>query len=140
MKKLILNERETAYQFLKFSLIGFLNTVIHYGIFIILFRYATVHYLVSSVIGYVAGLINSFILNKKWTFRTKGVRKDVEFTKFCLVNLAALLANLGSLGFFVSYMNIIPELGQLLAIIFSLTVNFLGNKFWTFRQGFELPL
>lgn len=93
-----------------------------------------VYYLAASAMGYVAGLINSFILNKRLTFRTKGVYIRIELIKFVTVNLAALLINIGSLGFFVSYINIVPEHGQLVAMLFSMTVNFLGNKFWTFQQ------
>ena len=122
-------------QFLKFSLIGILNTGIHYGIFFVLFRFAGLHYLVASTMGYCAGLINSFILNKKWTFRTKGTRIDIEFMKFIVVNLISLLVNVGSLSYFVSAMHIMPELGQLFAIAFSMTANFIGNKFWTFQTS-----
>ena len=135
MKKSILNKRGSGIQFLKFSLIGFLNTSLHYGIFFILLRFQGIHYLVASTIGYCVGMINSFILNKKWTFRTTEVRKDIEFVKFVLVNLAALLVNIGSLKYFVCIVDIRPEFGQIFGISLSMTTNFLGNKFWTFSHS-----
>lgn len=138
MKKLISNNKETGIQFIKFSLIGFLNTGIHYGIFLICFGLLGIHYLIASVIGYCAGVINSFILNKLWTFRTKGTRKDVEFAKFVVVNMVALSINVGSLKFFVAFVDMRPELGQVIAIGFAIIVNFLGNKLWTFRIRDEL--
>ena len=135
MKKLIFNKRETGSQFLKFCLIGFLNTAIHYGIFIFFLRTLLVNYLIASVFGYCTGLINSYILNKKWTFQSTGVRKDAEFAKFVLVNVFALSANLGALKCFVCLMSMAPELGQVFAIGFSTTTNFIGNKFWTFQKA-----
>ena len=133
MKKSILINRETGIQFIKFATIGFLNTMIHYGVFLLLFRLAGVHYLLASSIGYCAGLINSFILNKTLTFRTKGTRTGIEFVKFVLVNVLALGANLLVLKFSVLFLDLIPELGQIFAIGFSIVINFLGNKIWTFR-------
>ena len=37
--------RKTADQFVKFCLVGVLNTGIHYGVFLALFRYFRIHYL-----------------------------------------------------------------------------------------------
>lgn len=121
-------------QFLKFAMIGFLNTGIHYLIFLWLFRVVGLYYMLASVIGYCCGLMNSFILNKKWTFKTKGVRKDIEFARFILVNIAALIVNVGTMKYFVSVLKIAPEFSQIGAIGFSMMTNFVGNKFWTFRS------
>jgi putative flippase GtrA len=85
------------------------------------------------VIGYCAGVINSYILNKLWTFQTKGTRKDVEFAKFAVINVFSLSINVGAIKFFVALVGMRPELGQVIAIGFALVVNFLGNKLWTFR-------
>jgi len=130
-----LSNRETGIQFAKFSVIGVFNTGIHYGIFLLLFRVGGVFYLLASTIGYCAGLINSFVLNRSWTFPSTGVRKEIEFAKFVVVNIVALLINVGMLKCFVGYLNIVPEVGQLLAIGFSMTANFLGNKFWSFQSA-----
>jgi putative flippase GtrA len=134
MKKSILINRETIIQFLKFGMIGLVNTGIHYGVFLLLFRPFGFHYLLASSIGYCAGLINSFILNKRLTFRTMGTRTDIEFAKFVLVNVLALATNLGALKVFVSLIHLIPEVGQVFAIGFSIVINFLGNKIWTFSS------
>lgn len=134
MKRLIFNNRITGIQLVKFSLIGLLNTGIHYSIFLFLYRVFGVYYLAASVVGYCAGLINSYIMNKKWTFRTTGVRVHIEFVKFIMVNLISLFVNLAALKYAVDHIGIIPEVGQIIAIVFSTIVNFLGNKLWTFHQ------
>jgi putative flippase GtrA len=54
--------------------------------------------------------------------------------KFILVNLIALYINNNSLDYFIQIRNIRAEIAQVYSISFSLTANFLGNKFWTFRS------
>lgn len=121
-------------QFIIFSVVGLINTGIHYCVFLFLYRFININYLVASVVGYSCGLLNSFILNKKWTFKTINVRKDLELIKFIIVNVVALGVNIIGLKFFVEAMGIRPEISQIAAIGFSLVTNFFGNKYWTFRS------
>lgn len=129
-----MGEKFIVIQFIKFSLVGVLNTAIHYAVFFALFKFFGIYYLLASGIGYFTGLVNSFILNRKWTFQ-KGKDSDwSEFLKFLLVNFGSLLVNLFSLKYSVLLTGIRPEFGQLAAICLSTAANFLGNKFWTFRH------
>lgn len=124
--------QETGVQFIKFALIGVLNTSIHYLVFLALYRLGEVHYLIATAIGYCAGLLNSFLLNKKWTFKTVNVRIDFEFFKFVVVNLVSLLINMVTLQAAVTVLHLIPEVGQVIAVAFHTCANFLGSKYWTF--------
>ena len=122
-------------QFVKFSIVGVLNTSIHYCSFYLLFHYLGVYYLLASAIGYTLGLINSFLLNKSWTFRVKQIQNSTAFMKFLAVNMVAFLTNLIALSLLTESYSIYPELAQVWAIALSLFVNFLGNKFWVFSEG-----
>lgn len=119
----------------KFGLVGVANTAIHYIVFYVLYVLLGVYYLLSSTIGYGAGLLNSYVLNKTWTFQSKGVDTKMEFGKFVLVNLISLGTNLAALNLFVVQGGLRPEVAQAMAIFFSLAVNFAGNKFWTFNSS-----
>jgi len=134
LKKLFARHQETGVQFIKFALIGVLNTSIHYLVFLALYRAGGMHYLLSSAIGYCVGLFNSFLLNKIWTFKTVNVRKDIEFLKFVVVNMVSLLVNMITLQVAVTLLHLIPEVGQIIAIILHTCTNFVGNKYWTFYQ------
>ena len=135
LKTILTRYRETVTQFVKFGLVGLLNTSIHYLVFLALYRYAGVHYLISTVVGYCIGIFNSFLLNKNWTFKTVNVRKDVEFLKFVVVNIVSMLVNVITLHLTVAVMHLIPEIGQIIAVFFHTCANFIGNKYWTFHQG-----
>lgn len=126
-------------QFIKFGLVGGLNTAIHYVVFLLLLRLGT-PLLLASALGYTVGLLNSFLLNRSWTFRVSGGQRRRQFVCFVVVNLVALGLNLLALELLVSEMHLAPELAQVLAIGASLVVNFIGNRWWVFRGSTPAPL
>ena len=74
--------RKTAVQLLKYGVIGVMNTVITLVTFYVLNTKAEVSYGISNVVGYILGVINSFIWNRKWVFKThNNVRR--EALDFC---------------------------------------------------------
>ena len=56
------------YKGYKFGIVGMLSTIFNYGIFAFLYKIISIHYIVSSVTGYVSGLFLGYLLNKNWTF------------------------------------------------------------------------
>ncbi|WP_419174468.1 GtrA family protein [Desulfosediminicola sp.] len=125
---------KTSFQLVRFAFIGALNTIIHYLIFILLFRALGFAMITASVIGYFSGMINSFILNRRWTFQLSGPGYGSEFIKFAAVNIVSLGINILFLQMLVSFFDILPEISQVMAIIVALSVNFSGNKYWTFQH------
>jgi putative flippase GtrA len=119
-------------QFLKFAVVGVLNSAIHYLIFLFLYSVLGTQYLLASIIGYVAGMVNSYVLNRRWTFKSRNRRLMTELSRFVVVNLVSLGANLGLLYLLVSNGLMAPTWAQIVAIVGSTLVNFVLNKFWTF--------
>ena len=56
------------YKGYKFGIVGILSTVFNYGVFAFLYKIVSVHYILSSITGYVSGLLLGYLLNKNWTF------------------------------------------------------------------------
>lgn len=123
----------SARQFVIFSLVGLVNTAVHFCVFVVLFRAFDVPLLLASALGYCAGIANSYVMNRSWTFRVKGGASTAEFLRFAAVNIVSLLVNLLVLHFLTRSMNLMPEISQAAAILASLIVNFAGNKWWAFR-------
>lgn len=64
-------------QFLKYAIVGVINTVVTFVVIFITKSVMGINPLVANAIGYVAGLINSFVWNKQWVFHSKkGVGKE----------------------------------------------------------------
>jgi putative flippase GtrA len=135
MKRSIFSKADMTSQFIKFSIVGVVNSLVQFIVFLALYRILHLYYLLASGIGYGAGMINSYLLNKHWTFMHRKKRTFGEIARFVIVNAAALAVNLLVLKMFKEAAVVSIETGQVFAIGFSLVVNFLGNRHWTFRTA-----
>jgi putative flippase GtrA len=120
-------------QAIRFGLVGVLNTFITIAVIFILMKGFRVHYALSNSIGYALGFINSFLLNKKWTFRSAG-NVGIEGMLFVAVFGVCYLIQFGALLFMKEVIGIKAEYAQLLAMPVYTSLNFMLNKFVTFRR------
>lgn len=146
-------------QFSKFSVVGVLNvlisTVVFYlcyeewhigsGLFVLAgsagedlraflqgFGIGSLDGLVATIIGYVAGMANSFFLNRSWTFGTRGVDVIGQMRRFVILNLIGLSTSSAAMFIFVDLLRW-PYMAVWTAVVaLMLMLNFLGNKYWTF--------
>lgn len=78
-----IEKRQTIVQFIKYAMVGCLNTAVTLGVIFVLNSLCGINLYAANAIGYVAGLINSFIWNKNWVFKSsKGYKR--EALKFAL--------------------------------------------------------
>ncbi|WP_127837409.1 GtrA family protein [Clostridium prolinivorans] len=119
-------------QFIKFSMVGILNTVITIISYNIL-TFTGINYILSNTIAYILGMINSYFWNKTWVFSSKD--KDINLViKFIIVNFITLVLNNYILHVFVSNFKFNKSISQIPAIICGMVVNFVLNKIWTFKD------
>ena len=118
-------------QIIKFSLVGVLNTVVGYGVFFISSLY--INYLLALIFSHIVGVIHSFIWNKYWVFRSSK-NKIREFLKFYSVYGVMLLINIAMLYYFVSILNISPQISQLIILPFLTILTYTGHKYWSFKK------
>jgi putative flippase GtrA len=121
-------------QFIKFNMVGVVNTVITFTVSFSLIHLFGMHELVTYPIGYVCGLINSFIMNKFWTFGKKHHFGILEIIKFIIVNMIALGGSEVIIKFAGDVFNTAPAVGILLGLCFSIPANYVGFKFWVFKD------
>ena len=68
---MIINIRGAAMrQFIRYTFVGVLNTLVTLVVIYLCKSIIGINPWVSNAIGYVAGLINSFIFNKNWVFKS----------------------------------------------------------------------
>jgi putative flippase GtrA len=118
-------------QISRFVAVGILNTIIGVGSYFILLDF-NIYYLLSSLIAHMIGVTNSFIWNKKWTFRTNGnILK--EFLKFNTVYAVAFFVNLLLLVLFVEKFEFNPKISGVFSLGIIAMISFFGHKYWSFR-------
>ncbi len=113
-----------------FLFVGVLNTLITYLVFVLLLQWS-VSYITSSILSYIAGMINSYILNRNIVFKSsknKSVRKTKSLLAFCIVNLFSLVSSTSILYMCVEFFGIYVYVAQVLAITCSLVINYMGYR------------
>ncbi len=120
-------------QAIKYGVVGVINTLITAVVIWIMMKLLGCSDVVSNVVGYMAGVLNSFIWNKKWTF--KSTEKWIgSAIRFGVVFGVCYLLQLGLLVFVLdTYLPIDPYYNQLIAMAFYTVINFVMNKFYTFK-------
>lgn len=138
MRRLLLygvKKGENAKQFIKFGTVGVSNTLVNLAVLYFLTSILGIYYLVSAVAAFLVANFNSFLLNKRWTFKEKIKHHFFsKYIKFLSVSLGSLVVNLAALYLFTSILGIYYLISQIIAIGISLIINFTGNKIWTFRK------
>ncbi len=127
---------KTLTEIIKYGIVGISNTVVTAVVIWVLLKGLGCSDVISNIIGYVAGVVNSFIWNKRWTFQSKdsweksAVRFGIAFGICYLFQLV-----------FLMYLNrvlpIDPYYNQLIAMVFYTALNFLFNKYYAFRKEEE---
>lgn len=64
--------KKTFVQLLKYGVIGVSNTLITLVVFYVINTLMGLDYAVANTLGYILGLINSFVWNRTWVFCTGG--------------------------------------------------------------------
>ncbi len=119
-------------QLLKFVGVGLLNTLLSLAIINIL-MYVGVNYQLANLIGYVAGVINSFFWSKFWVFQSqKSLYKEALL--FSIVFFFCYAANFLALLFLVEILALSPYIAQPIAMCVYTLLNFILNRTITFRK------
>jgi putative flippase GtrA len=122
-------------QFFKFSIVGLSNTIIAYGLYILLVRFG-VYYIVANIISFFVGIVNSFFWNSKFVFKKKekkGMYLSFIKTAISYAFTGIILANF-LLYFFVEVLEISKYLAPLVGLVITVPSNFFLNKYWVFRE------
>ncbi|WP_237894355.1 GtrA family protein [Priestia megaterium] len=111
---------------------GGLNTAIDFLVFSLL-SYLDVYYIIAQCISYGCGVVNSYLLNRTWTFQQQGKRSKYEFPKFTVLNLFTLIVTSFLLTVFHYRFNMSLPYSKILVTVVSVGLNYIGTRFWVFK-------
>lgn len=120
----------------RFMAVGCLNTSVDFLTFTMMHSLFGVDKLICQITGYSAGVINSFILNKLWTFENKGSNLNTAFqvVRFAAINLISLGISLIGLKYINEYFGVNIYVSKLIVTGIAQAVNYFGYKFWVFNS------
>lgn len=124
-------------QVLRFGTVGLLNTGVDFLMFTLCLKVFVFPLLLSQAIGYGCGVINSFFVNRAFTFRAREVRSFGAFSVFVLVNLVSLGVSLLVISWLENAFTINVYLAKIAATAAALAINFVGSRWLVFGKAKE---
>jgi len=118
-------------EFLKFCTVGAVNTGIDLVIFAVLSSWGF-SLLVAHSLSYTCGGLNSFLLNRTWTFK-QGSHTPGQLIKFLLLNFLTLMITYFLMVGVYNYLAWPMLICKLVAIGGGLVLNFVGSRLWVFN-------
>jgi len=137
--------RASLWQIIRFGIVGTLNTIIDLlALNILLWRFPTHSanlLLFYNSIAYTLGALNSFGLNKYWTFRRRQTITGGEVVRFAIVNVGGILCNdsiiwivAGMLHPLIASNLLWANASKLTAIAGTMMISYLGMWLWVFAS------
>jgi len=138
--------KTTLWQFARFSAVGLLNTLIDViTLNILLWRFPTHSanlLLVYNSFAYCLGALNSFCLNKYWTFKQRNVLNGGEVARFAVMSVTGILCSDSILWLVARLLHPLITNGLLwaniskgTAIIGTMTISYLSMRLWVFSKS-----
>lgn len=127
---------QTVIQFIKFSLVGLSNTLLSLIVYYVFLWIDENLYLVGNIAGWVVSVANAFFWNNKYVFADKsdGVKKLIlKIGKTYLSYGGTFLLSTILLYLEVESWRWSAVLSPILNLLVTIPLNFILNKFWTFR-------
>lgn len=121
-----------SYRWIRFLFVGGINTIIGYGSYALLIFLKT-NYLLATTLSTIIGVINSYVWNRKFTFKSnKSIKKEIP--KFASVYLISYCAGMIIIYTLVSKLNMNQYLAGLLNLVSTTLISWFGHKYISFRE------
>jgi dolichol-phosphate mannosyltransferase len=125
--------RRGVRQFVKFGIVGASGLIVNFIIAHLLERTTSLSGFTDFAIGFMAGGVSNYVLNRVWTFRSNR-HPLFEGLQFLTVSLISL--GLGKIVFAIADHYGFHHFSTtwLVATLCGIFVNFFLNKYWTFKH------
>ncbi|MBE6844778.1 MAG: GtrA family protein [Ruminococcus sp.] len=124
-------------QFVKFGMVGVLNTLISTGIYYIFIFVNEDLYLIGHIVGFIVSVLNAYYFNQKFVFKLQmsTFREHLKaLLKTYLSYGFTFLLSTFLLWFFVEICDISEKIVPFINLLITTPLNFIFNKFWSFKK------
>ena len=132
MSKLEGRGAEELKRIVKFGITGVGNTLVDMAVGALLL-FLGVNVYASKCVGYCAGMLNSYLINRKWTFQTKDRFFSLQMVRFIATNLIVLAVSMVLIKVFVEFWGLSDLLAMLLTTCCTMALNFIISRLWVFK-------
>lgn len=134
------NIKDIVIQFIKFGIVGAINTVLSYIITNTCYYVLHLHAQISNIIAFIITVFISFMLNGKFVFNKNSEKRSF----WC--SLAKVYASYSITGLFLTAILLYVEeqligiphyIATLMNLVVTIPINFILNKFWAYKEKKE---
>tara|TARA_B110000008_G_C16665435_1_gene442582 strand:- start:44 stop:421 length:378 start_codon:yes stop_codon:yes gene_type:complete len=119
-------------QIYRFIITGGVASLITYMIFAFSYLILNIHYILSSITGFLIVSLVVYQVRKKWVFIDTLKKKKYQFLSFMTLEVISLSTGILVLYLLTELVLIDPLISQVFTIIVTATINFFGNKYVIF--------
>lgn len=131
MANSIIKSRDYIIQFLKFAIVGLSNTFIALTVYYVLL-WVGCNYLIANTTAWIISVFNAFYWNNKYVFKNENTWLKALLKTYLSYGFSFLLGTF-LLYVFVELCFFNTKIAPLLTLILTIPLNFIMNKFWTFK-------
>jgi putative flippase GtrA len=99
-----------AKQFLRYATVGVISNLVGYTLYLIATGLGTAPKVAMTVL-YAAGVLQTFLFNKRWSFRDQGL-KGISLLRYCTADASGYVLNYAMLAVFVDVLQFWHEYVQ----------------------------
>ena len=123
-------------QFFRYLFVGGVSTVVDWSVLFLLTDFAPIHYLISAVISFIAGLIANYFLSKALVFKGSEAKVSpfAEFIAYTIIGVVGLGLTELIIFLITDCMNQHYMLSKVIATAIVLTWNYLARKFIIYKK------
>jgi len=132
----------------RFVIVGIINTVVDLGVLNVLIQLTHtgekgLPFMLIKTTSFMVAVMNSYFLNRSWTFRATGRQKSLvrSGTQFVAVSLVGAVVNVGTASYIATFVSpalglekLWPTAAALVGTACSFVWNFIGYKYIVFAS------
>lgn len=123
---------QTHAEILKFIIVGGINTLNYYVVYLLLLKLLHIEYMISHITGFIVAFVSSYYLNCYFVYRVKPTwRKFISFPITQLVNVSLQTV---LLYVFVSWLNLPAEIAPFAGLVITIPITFILSK-WILKDS-----
>lgn len=123
---------QTHAEILKFIIVGGINTLNYYVVYLLLLKLLQIEYMISHITGFIVAFVISYYLNCYFVYRVKPTwRKFISFPITQIVNISLQTV---LLYVFVSWLNLPAEIAPFAGLIITIPITFILSK-WILKDS-----